>query len=331
MKQFWVFIFIGIFYLSCSNSENNEIYNDQLILVDSIFDLKGEGYFSFIKEIRIDQNEIFLLDERGKIYVFDTLMEFKYSFGEYGNGPKEIKQGTNLYVLGDSILIKDSRLSKMMIYSRNGEFIQSIRLPFKGWSKFLSDGNGVIVEGINDKGLPLIKLSYELDTLFIFGQKPKSWNLNISHHLHFFRDAIIAVPRVNEFNLQVYSHSGELIKVIDLEKMSPFPDWFNFEQIEKKSLASNGLVGQIIATDVAVSDQHVYFLFLSITKNEKPLPVYMVKMGLSEDWHINSLNTIELREAGRGPFHNFTVDKKGRNFYFFDLEHGGIFHYISEN
>lgn len=103
--------------------------------------------FGDINQIKIYDNQIFILDSRQRTFVvFDTLGNGIGKIGNIGRAPDEYLNTTcfSINMAGDIYLI-DGHTDKINIYNRNFKFIKSQKLPYEiDIIHCLSDGNFLI-------------------------------------------------------------------------------------------------------------------------------------------------------------------------------------------
>jgi hypothetical protein len=92
-------------------------------------DAAGDTILAEIADIRIDDTgNVYVLDWKiNRVHVFDPRGNHTLSFGKRGEGPGEIKDAINLFVIGDSVLIPD--MNKIHYFSREGKFRRSVPTP----------------------------------------------------------------------------------------------------------------------------------------------------------------------------------------------------------
>jgi hypothetical protein len=90
-------------------------------------DEAGEDVFGEPDRIRVsDEDMVFVSDsENGVNYIFNKTGEFIKTFGNKGQGPGEIRQQRDLFVVENQIFVVDTGM--IHIFSKGGEYIESKR------------------------------------------------------------------------------------------------------------------------------------------------------------------------------------------------------------
>ncbi len=124
--KFLLIILIGILFWGCNNSNNVTVLNP----VDSLgWQESEEFYFTLVNSICSSGDLLIVNDAMDRsINVFDkNTLEFKYKFGEEGNGPGEFY--TIFYIAADNehIYTADLPMSRLSMFSLTGDYINSFK------------------------------------------------------------------------------------------------------------------------------------------------------------------------------------------------------------
>jgi hypothetical protein len=176
-----------------------------------------------------------LLVGNAHIYVVDfptvsvyRLKDFSLirKFGKRGEGPQEFKQYINVFfqdVEPDHLVI--SSIGKISFYSRQGEFIKEVKIPFGGWTfqplgqKFMGHTlGGTAKEGykalnLYDSRLNKIKEIYRKE--MFFDDSIKKRTLFASNYRYWTHDNKIYVVAKNDFIIEIFDHTGKPLPPIE--------------------------------------------------------------------------------------------------------------------
>ncbi|KYG76961.1 6-bladed beta-propeller [Roseivirga echinicomitans] len=93
----------------------------------------GDKFFAEITKLIIQNDRIYLLDgDRGQIIlIYDLDGNLLNFISKTGSGPGEYRQPTDLWInLDGTIELLDEAQRKIITYSKNGDFINEMKLPF---------------------------------------------------------------------------------------------------------------------------------------------------------------------------------------------------------
>lgn len=79
----------------------------------------------------IDDKKLYIASSNNIIRVFDKSGNYKFSFGNMGNGPGEFQIISEIFDLGNVVCIYDALSWKISLFSKNGQFLNSYKIPFK--------------------------------------------------------------------------------------------------------------------------------------------------------------------------------------------------------
>ncbi len=109
-------------------------------LIDSIhfilLETTPENIFGTISDIKISNNQIFILDKKNTkaIYAFTVDGDFSFKLSRHGRGPGEYYEITDFFLEGDKIEIYDSKMGKLITYNSKGDFVNERNVGFLGTS-----------------------------------------------------------------------------------------------------------------------------------------------------------------------------------------------------
>ena len=150
MKKSLFFILCIILILSCKHDNKKEVFTgnvkeisfmiksenpkdfikscDFLMLEDTC----RESLFANISKLKIKGDRIYVLDFSGSkaLHVFNNRGKFLYNIGKRGSGPGEYKKIFDFDVNESKIYICDGPNRNMLIYNKDGEFLEKKEIPF---------------------------------------------------------------------------------------------------------------------------------------------------------------------------------------------------------
>jgi len=220
---------------------------------------ENSGYiFSMIGGVAVDEEDnIYVLEtEEGKVSKFDKEGKYLYSFGQKGQGPKELFFATTMRMGNDNNLyVLCSGTHRITEFSLNGEFIKTIPinemvdLPYS----FVIDNNGDFYISYYSIKLNSVihKHNYKGTLIQSFGkpipfQKPLDnvefnlRNTNSYGCLLINKDFNLVFSRSNPYEIDFYTNEGVLFKRLFRED-----DFMPFPKVEKH--------GRVISFHVPVS------------------------------------------------------------------------------
>jgi hypothetical protein len=195
------------------------------------------------KYVNADGDQIYITEETS-IYIYGAKdFKFRKKFGREGEGPQEFKGGASLYVYPDYLLVNST--GRISFFTRGGEFIKQINLPFYGYNvrvvgkTFVSHGrideNNIYYRTINFYDAKFKKIK-EIDRIEAAFQRSKGvWRqFPITFSFYPYKDKIFIIGH-EDFIIGVFDENGnklfditqkyERLKVPEEEKKAVF-DWF---------------------------------------------------------------------------------------------------------
>ncbi|GAB2628478.1 6-bladed beta-propeller [Belliella aquatica] len=97
-------------------------------------DVPGDILTGLIRKLTIKNGKIFILDGRkSDVFVFDDLGNFEFALRGSGDGPGEFRKASAFAVnsFNEEIAIHDDKLSKIVYYKLNGDFIREEFIGFR--------------------------------------------------------------------------------------------------------------------------------------------------------------------------------------------------------
>lgn len=168
--------------------------------------------------------------------VLDSTLTFVRTIGHIGEGPGEITEVAYLYPKGDSLVVGDQRQAAAL-FDPDGQYVRSLSraVSWIGRVFILRGDTMLLAEPISSGsrfGLPLHLIAPSGDTVRSFGSDDRSFDIRRSMAMYRVitpeSDSIFWAGRVDRYELQRWHISGELLKLLTLDR-SWFPpqvkDW----------------------------------------------------------------------------------------------------------
>ncbi|GGZ39005.1 hypothetical protein GCM10007049_35390 [Echinicola pacifica] len=119
------------------DNNDNEVLMSEVI--DSVWYLKlgeipNDIISDWISEIEIHDERIYLMDgQKNEVYIFDFSGDFLFSKNVSGQGPGEFIRASSFAIdsYNNQLVIHDDRLSKVLYYTLDGEFIKEQRVYYR--------------------------------------------------------------------------------------------------------------------------------------------------------------------------------------------------------
>lgn len=179
--------------------------------------------FSKIDKIQIINCNVYILDSYQKILgVFDTLGHGIGKVGNIGRAPEEYLNISDFSIdKKGQVILLDGRSDKINTYSKNLNFVSSVKLPFEiDILQCLDDGNYLLGLSSWNKGLntndKIIKAESNLNPLNVFCQYEKDTDPNywISTYQFLNTGKHIIYNRFLDNHVYVFSKNGQPFKDI---------------------------------------------------------------------------------------------------------------------
>ncbi|MFC2161683.1 6-bladed beta-propeller [Acidobacteriota bacterium] len=122
------------------------------------FSNEEENFFVKITDLCIDQENNLYVADSGlrKIFKFDALGNFVYSFGQTGQGPSEFLGRLRINVGNDNNLyITDDKNYRLFSFTKDGEFISQFNLPLYKYDYAVVSSEGEIFF-LSESGIKII-------------------------------------------------------------------------------------------------------------------------------------------------------------------------------
>jgi hypothetical protein len=149
MKRLCMFILAAVLLVSCTKEQNHTIslvngktvyYNKNVPAIENV-------EFEFTKLFEINNDSVkypddsgvnfplyFQADQDGEIFIFDNTDyrikkydnegKFLLAFGARGQGPGEYLTPSEIFLLENAVIVNDFRQKSLMVYNREGEFVE---------------------------------------------------------------------------------------------------------------------------------------------------------------------------------------------------------------
>ena len=197
------------------------------------FSNEEENFFLKITDLCVDQKNNLYVADSGlrKIFKFDALGNFVYSFGQSGQGPGEFSGRLKMNVGNDNNLyITDDGNFRLLSFTEDGEFIDQFNLPRYKYDYAVTNSNGDIFL-LSESGLKIIdhfdsRLKYRSSLLemkycldFPYKIPPRKTLMRMSRQLSFMEihklvsndDHLVVIFN----NSQIVTHFNENIELVN--------------------------------------------------------------------------------------------------------------------
>nr|WP_170857034.1 6-bladed beta-propeller [Algoriphagus locisalis] len=118
------------------NNENEILMSD---VIDSVWyvklgDIPNDLLTDWARGLKFHKDRIFLMDgQKNEVFVFGIKGEHLYSLNAKGEGPGEFTRASSIAIdpFRDQLVVHDDRLSKLLYYTLQGEFIREHRVAYR--------------------------------------------------------------------------------------------------------------------------------------------------------------------------------------------------------
>lgn len=209
------------------NNENGILMSE---IIDTVWYLKlGKIPNNLMTDLVIDlkfhKDQIYLMDgKKNEIFVFDNKGNHLYSLHAEGEGPGEFTRASNIAIdpYKDQLLIHDDRLSKLLYYTLQGQFIKEHGVAFR-FNDFTYINDHLIAVDLNktyNDHLPEIRNNQLVivDTTWKVLAKGGAYNATEEKNL-FFTGEVFSRKNTESFYLRPFTY--EVYK-FDQESLHPF-------------------------------------------------------------------------------------------------------------
>ncbi|UCH96582.1 MAG: 6-bladed beta-propeller, partial [Candidatus Aminicenantes bacterium] len=133
----WAVCFFTPFLFSNGKTINTPI--DRQVTLQKVLEIKETDesfYFKYPSRIYADlQENVYVLDSN-RVLKFSKNGDFIKSLVNTGQGPGEVTFISNLYLIGDRIIIHNNNPSKIIRINKNGDLKKEFRLENTNWVNF---------------------------------------------------------------------------------------------------------------------------------------------------------------------------------------------------
>lgn len=215
MRKTTIFIFIFIFLLILALTLSAEKIAE--------FDNLGRP-----EKITIDGETLYILED-AFVYIY-SMKDYRLlkKFGKKGNGPGELSPLPNYKLqieVNESNILLNSR-SKMVLFTKTGEFLKERRFPFIALQVIPIERNFALTKSVfNEKESNSVGVCFFDDefkhnkTVYCrhYPHSTKSGRIDMLPHLVFIRKyegKIFSFDQNGDFAINIYDSSGELVRTI---------------------------------------------------------------------------------------------------------------------
>lgn len=297
--------FLIVLFCNCTNNKNmcndkdalivNMNFNDPINihdvdLIDSIdiLRLSNDVMLGKINKIVVDHNRIFLLDTfiSNSIFVYDMAGNFIKQIANFGQGPKEFSQPTDIFIdEKENVLALVSRIDrKLLKYNLDDLNLISVEKLPKSFFHLIDIENGYagcMNNLIDDKPFNLWTMSNSLASITCFFEIPSSWNSKASGNVQSFSKYNDEVYYIQPYDLNVYSidmNESKIAYKYDLGDIAWPANIKEYEEVEKVLESSPD---RYIQGFYMFQETLNYLISRVIFKNQELLGIYNKKTGHS--------------------------------------------------
>ena len=134
----------------------------KLIELMQISDVGEKYYFEFPRNLKISPNGSIFIQDQGQFLQFDSTGRFVRNFFKTGQGSGEMQSMGNYFFYGDTIIVHERWIDKMLLLDIHGKFIKEFRIQTKiGLERLLLFWNGAFYFLSTER--PPVKKTSEID------------------------------------------------------------------------------------------------------------------------------------------------------------------------
>lgn len=290
-----------IFFSNCTNNKNMCNDKDTLIvkmdfndpvnihdidLIDSIdiLRLSNDVILGKIDKVIMNNNRIFFLDAyiSNSIFVYDTSGKFIKQIANFGQGPQECLQPTDIFIdKKENVLALVSRVDKKLLkYNLDSLNLISVEKLSKSFFHLINieDGYvGYMNNLIDDKPFNVWTMSNTLELKNNFFEISSSWNSKASGNIQPFSRYNNKVYYIQPYDLNVYHIDGDESKIAykyDLGDITWPSDIKEYEDVEKVLESSPD---KYIQGFYMFQETQNYLVSRVVFKNQELLGIYNKK------------------------------------------------------
>lgn len=123
--------------INVPDNNENEILMSEVI--DSVWyvklgDIPNDLMTDWVRGLQFYKDRIYLMDgQKNEVFVFDIKGRHLYSLNAKGEGPGEFTRASSIAIdpYRDQLVVHDDRLSKLLYYTLQGEFIKEHRVAYR--------------------------------------------------------------------------------------------------------------------------------------------------------------------------------------------------------
>jgi hypothetical protein len=212
-KQFKVACILIIFYctIRCSNKVKTDIpvfvvpwknYSEMYLseIAKSINEVQLEtikgSFLGSVSQVEYFNEKLYVRDINGRVLIFDNKGNFLGELGGIGDGPGEYSMAYTISIDEESGLIYLGSKNKIIVYSKNDEFLREERIPF--WVSYLNVLNGEPIVIAERNFIPMEKGYLTQTIIFKFNK-----SLELTDSL-IFRNVILKDKSIYGTSIQNY-------------------------------------------------------------------------------------------------------------------------------
>lgn len=240
-KYLLIFTICILLFLSCKADKTIELPVKEISVVQTFNDqLNDSTFVGQVTGITYYKNQFFVSDyETGQVLILDEQLNLIRKMGIKGKGPMEMLHACDVFVNNDTIYHSDPGKNSLLIYSLNGEFLKSIKLPGRQTGRFITDSYGNIFFS-GGTVMPIQAYNHKSQSIKTFGRiSPSSKNFKgtgmSDYHIVKNDSQLICIA---QFYPVIYRYlpDGQLIDSCDLSVLPAFAESIKaIEQLQQQS------------------------------------------------------------------------------------------------
>lgn len=275
---------INILIFGCNNPDKTEI--KKIYPSKSISKLSDTMFFSDIFCIEHKKNLFFYSDfNNSRIFITDTLLNYKNEIGNLGKGPGEFSGCTNVSLNNDNIYASDDGNRRINVYDYNGEFVKSFKsfypnCPFLTRFAVSSDNKLLFISGrgliysVNNRGEKINQFKIKINSFF-----NKTEKTNSSRYIFIRNNKLILIPEDQPY-FEEYTFNGDLIKRYDLSKLNCLKNTIKYL---KENADDDPRTTDILFNDCYLTDNYLFLLYLDVLRSGEKTVNKIMKIEIKDN------------------------------------------------